>query len=150
MASINSWEVSSSSLDNWIGISIDNKRSLFEGEASSSHLSHSWSHSLGFASTGKVIIKTDIAKSLEHSLGSISLKRVNNEWKFWNIVDLVSSGLNEWTASGSSKSRCNSVSLLVEVDLSVPLSPDSERGKQSTLTAHVTEGSLTRSVGTRS
>jgi hypothetical protein len=37
------------------------------------------------------------------------------------------------------------VSLLVLVDLAVPLSPDLKGGEHATLTAHVTEGSLTGS-----
>jgi hypothetical protein len=37
------------------------------------------------------------------------------------------------------------VSLLVDVDTSVPLSPDLEGSKHATLTAHVTESSLTGS-----
>jgi len=40
------------------------------------------------------------------------------------------------------------VSLLVDIDSLVPLSPDLERSEHSTLTAHVTEGSLTGSAGT--
>ncbi len=40
------------------------------------------------------------------------------------------------------------MSLLVEVDLSVPFAPNLERGEHSTFAAHVTEGSLAGSVGT--
>jgi hypothetical protein len=39
-------------------------------------------------------------------------------------------------------------SLLTLVDLDVPLSPDLGRGEHATGTAHVTEGSLTSTVGT--
>ena len=42
------------------------------------------------------------------------------------------------------------MSLLVEVGLSVPFSVDLEGSEHSSLSAHVTEGSLSRSVGTRS
>jgi hypothetical protein len=40
------------------------------------------------------------------------------------------------------------VSLLGDVDLSVPLSPGAEGGEHTSLSAHVTEGGLSRSVGT--
>lgn len=41
------------------------------------------------------------------------------------------------------------MSLLVDIDLSVPLSPHFEGSEHATLTAHVTESSLTGSGGTR-
>lgn len=39
------------------------------------------------------------------------------------------------------------MSSLSEIDLSVPSSPDSERGEHTSGSAHVTVGTLTRSVG---
>ena len=46
VAGVNSWEVSGSSLDNWILISIDDEWSSLESETGGSHFSLSWSHSL--------------------------------------------------------------------------------------------------------
>ena len=150
IASVNSWEVSGGSLDDWVLIGVDDQRSLTESETSGSHLSLSWSHSLGFAGTGEIIGESEVLKSLEHTLGGVGLEGVNNEWEFWDGVNLVASGLDERSTGSSGESRCNSISLLVEVDLSVPLSPDLEWGKHASLTAHVTEGGLTGSVGTGS
>jgi len=150
IAGVNSWEVSGGSLDDWVLIGVDDQRSLAESEASGSHLSLSWSHSLGFAGTGEIVSESEVSESGEHTLGGVSLKGVNNEWELWDGVNLVSSGLDERSAGGSGESGCNGISLLVKVDLSVPLSPDLEWSKHASLTAHVTEGGLTGSVGTRS
>lgn len=61
----------------------------------------------------------------------------------------MTSSENERSDSGGSNSGCQGVSSLLEVDLSVPSSPDSERMSHSASTAHVTVGTLARSVSTR-
>lgn len=62
----------------------------------------------------------------------------------------MSSSENEGSASGGSEASSDGVSLLVGVNLSVPFSPGSERSKHASLSAHVTESSLSSSGGTRS
>lgn len=150
VASVNSWEVSGGSLHNWIGIAVDDEWSLLEGEAGGSHLTLSWSHSLGSSGAVEVVRDSDLVEGGEHTLGGVSIEGVNNKWELWDVVDSVSSGLDEWSTGGSGEGGGNGVSLLVEVHLSVPLSPDLEWCKQSSLAAHVTESSLSGSVGTRS
>ena len=81
-------------------------------------------------------------------LGDIIEVIVNDQWNTWNVVDSVASGLDEWDASGGSQSRAESVSSLVEVDLSVPSSPGLKWSEHSTFTGHIGEGSLTSSLGT--
>ena len=83
IAGVNSWEVSGGSLDDWVLIGVDDQRSLAESEASGSHLSLSWSHSLGFAGTGEIVSESEVSESGEHTLGGVSLKGVNNEWELW-------------------------------------------------------------------
>jgi len=65
-------------------------------------------------------------------------------------MDFVASGFNERSNSGSSQSGSNSVSLLSQIDFSVPSSPGLKGSEHSTLSTHVTEGTLTRSGGTTS
>jgi hypothetical protein len=85
---------------------------------------------------------TRVFEGLEKSLGGINIEAINNQWELWNFLDSVTTSLDEWCAGGGSQSRSNGVSLLVGVNLSVPSSPDLERGEHVTFTAHVTEGSL--------
>ena len=60
----------------------------------------------------------------------------------------MTTGHDEGTAGSSGESRSNSVSLLVSVNLSLPLSPDLEGSEHATLAALVTESTLTRAVST--
>lgn len=57
----------------------------------------------------------------------------------------MSSGEHQGSDSGGSYSGGDGMSLLVGVDLFVPSSVGLERSEHSTLSAHVTEGSLARS-----
>ncbi len=61
----------------------------------------------------------------------------------------MTSGENERSHGGGSNSGGNGVSLLVQVDLSVPSSVGLEGSEHSTLAALVTEGTLAGSGGTR-
>ena len=61
----------------------------------------------------------------------------------------MTAGHHERTTSSSSECRCNSVSLLIGVDLSLPLSPYLERSEHATFAAHVTKGTLAGTVSTR-
>ena len=59
----------------------------------------------------------------------------------------MTAGEKERWESGGSKGRDNGETALVLVDLDVPLAPGLGRGEHTTTTAHVTEGSLARTVG---
>ena len=83
-------------------------------------------------------------------VGRLPIEAVNNERKLWDGSDFVSSSLNKWGACGGGKSGADGVSLLVEVNLSLPFSPDLEWGEHATLTALVTESTLAGSVSTGS
>jgi len=149
VARIDTWHVSSGLLNLEVSITVDDERSLAEGEARVSHLALASASVLGGSDTGEVASAAEVVEALKKSGSLLLVKAVNNERKLGHIVDLVTTGHHEGTASGGSESRGNSVSLLVGVDLSLPLSPDLERSEHATLTAHVTEGTLTGSVSTR-
>lgn len=70
----------------------------------------------------------------------------DDEGDFEDFRDSVTSGENERWDCGGCNGRGNSISFLVEVDLYVPSSPGLCRCESSTSTAHVTEGSLARTV----
>lgn len=148
IADIDTGEVSSGSLDKRVLISVDNKRSLLDGEAAGSEFANTGSGVLVLAGTVKIIGGTNGVEGGKESLGGLNVEGVNNEGELGDVLDVVTSGLNERSHSGSGKSGSNSVSLLVGVDLSVPFSPGTERGEHTGLSAHVTESSLSGSVGT--
>lgn len=148
VANINTGEVSGGSLDKRVLVTVYNKGTLLDSESAGSELTNTVSGALVVASTVKIVGGTDSVEGGEESLGGLNVEGVNNEREFGDVINVVTSGLNERSHSGGGKSRSDSVSLLVDVDLSVPFSPGSERGEHTGLSAHVTESSLARSVGT--
>ena len=149
MADLNTTEVSGGSLEIAVIVSVDDQRSLSEGESAVLHLSNTSSGSLGSSNASQIVLGTDLVEVLEKSFGGLTIEAVNNERKLWDGVNSVSSGLNKWGACGGGKSGADGVSLLVEVNLSLPFSPDLEWGKHATLTALVTESTLAGPVSTR-
>lgn len=150
VADINTWEVSSNLSHLLVFFTEDNEWTLLEDVLGVSVLSFSssllsfLSHSLEIGTSSQVL------EGGEESLGGINVEVVGNEWELWDILDSVTSGHDEWWAGRSSKSSSDGVSSLGSVDLSVPLSPDLEWSEHSSLSAHVTESSLSRSGSTRS
>jgi len=144
-ASVNTWEVTGGSLDIWVLVTVDNEWTLGHLEAGVSLLVGTSTGGLGGTDSSKILSGANVVEGSEEILGGVNVEGVNDEWELWDLVNVVTSGENERSNSRGSEGRCNGVSLLVQVDLSVPLSPDLEWGEHSTLTAHVTEGSLTGS-----
>lgn len=105
---------------------------------------------LGFSDLLEIFTGSESLKGGKKGFGVWEGKVIKNKWEFWNTVDSVSSGHDEWSTSRSSEGRSDSMSSLGDVSLSVPFSPDLKWSEHSSLSAHVTEGSLSRSVGTRS
>lgn len=99
---------------------------------------------------------------LDVGVGADSLQEINNLFGFFvtfdfvvknvgnfgNSLNYVSSGEQERSNGTSGQSTGNSVSFLFNVNSSMPSSPGLKGGEHSTLSALVTEGTLTTSVGT--
>jgi len=147
-AGVNSGEVPGGSLDEGVLISVDKEGSLTHHEAGASVFTLSCSSSLHSHGAEGVLVGTDGLEGCEHSLGGLNVEGVKNEGELGDGIDGVTAGLNEGNAGGGSEGGCNGVSLLVDVDLTVPLSVDLKGGEHARLSAHVTEGSLSGSVGT--
>jgi hypothetical protein len=150
VASINSGHVSSVLGDVGVVVVVDNEGTLSHGESGVSHLTLTVSHGLGGTDSGEIGTGTVRDEGGEHGGGGLSGVDVGNKGELGDGVGSVSSGENEGSASGGSEASSDGVSLLVGVNLSVPFSPGSERGEHASLSAHVTEGSLSSSGGTRS
>jgi len=148
VARVNTWEVSGSLSELGVVITVDNEWTLSEGESGVSVFTLTVSQSLGRSNSVKIIGDTEVLKGGEEGLGVWNVEGVNDEWEFWNILDLVTSGLNKRSNGGGGESGGNSMSSLSDVASSVPVSPDLKWSEHSSLSAHVTEGSLARSRST--
>lgn len=144
IAGVNTGKVSGGSLDAVI-IVVDNEWSLSENVLRVSVLSSSGSSVSVRSNLGEVFSGTKTIEGGQKRLGVWLVEVVNNKRELGNRVDEVTSGHHERSASGSSEGGGNGVSSLGDVDLSVPSSPDLERGEHSTLSAHVTESGLSGS-----
>jgi len=142
VADVDTWQVAGTSLDVLVGVSVNDEGTLAEDEAGVSVLALTRASAFVVASTVEIACGTSSIESTEKSLSVVAVEAINNHWEFWNIVDSVTASHNESTNGGSSKSRGNGVSVLVHVGLSVPPSPDLERGEHAALAAHVTESTL--------
>jgi len=96
----------------------------------------------------EVLLGTELVEGGEETAGRAGVDGIGDERELGDIVDTVTTGHDERSASGGGEGGSDGVSLLVGVDLSVPLSPDLEGSEHATLTALVTEGSLAGTVGT--
>lgn len=145
VASIDTWEVSGGLLHTGGLISVDNKWTLSHDVSGVSVFASSGSDLLGFSNLGEIITSSEALESSEKGLGVWKGKVVNDKWELWDLVDVVTSSHNKWGASGSGKSGGNGMSSLSDVGLCVPFSPDLKWSEHSSLSAHVTESSLTGS-----
>jgi hypothetical protein len=146
-AGVDTGEVAGSALEEGVLVTIDNEGTLGDDEAGVAHLAGT-SASFLCAGVGESGTSTKSGEGLEESVGGLNVEGVNNEGKLGDGIDGVATGEDEGSASRGSNGRGDGVTLLVEVDLAVPLPPGAEGGEHATLTAHVTEGGLAGTVGT--
>jgi len=153
IAEFNSWQVSQS-LDHGAVICVVNNQrssSLSVSSVSGFSLTVSKGHGLNnLLNIGVSIEGLEESNSLGGFVDSVNGLVVNNQRNFRNIINVVSSGHNQSGNSRSSNGRNHSVSLLVDVNSSVPSSPGLGWGEHSSLSAHVSKSSLTSSVSSSS
>ena len=132
---------------------VDHERTTALAEAAVTQLTLTGTQLLGLGDLDEVLTGTE---SLEEGDGSLGLGQgstgeglgVNNEGNLGDLGDTVATSEEEGRDGRSSQGRGGSETLLVDVDLLVPLAPDLGRGEHTTGTALVTEGSLTGTVST--
>lgn len=149
IANINSGDVSSGLGNVLISVVIDEEGTLSHDISGVSVFANTGSDFLGGSNLVEIIRDTELAKNLEEIGGLILVKSIDNHWELSDIFNGVSTSHNERSAGGSSKSGGNGVSSLGNVALGMDLSPDLEGSEHTGLSAHVTEGSLTRAGSTR-
>jgi hypothetical protein len=147
-ANVNTGKVAGGSLQVGVLVTVHNEGAASGGETRVSGLVEASAGGLGGTDAAEIIRDTDVLESGEESLGGVNVEGVNNKGELGHVVDVVAAGNNERSNSGSSEGGSNGVSLLVGVNLAVPLSPGLERGEHATLAAHVTESSLAGAGGT--
>ena len=101
VASVNTWKISSSSLDFSAIISVDKEWSLSQDVLGVSVLSSSASEGFVGSDLGKIISKTNSVQSSEERFGVWGLDVVEDKWEFWDVLNLVTSGHDK-----RSNSRC--------------------------------------------
>jgi hypothetical protein len=140
----------SESLDQTFIVVVNDQRSSSLPVSPVPHLTLTGSELSGVGNLDDVGVSLDSLQELDGGLGL--LQRFgsvgDNKRNFLDLFDSVTSSQNKGRKSRSSQSRGDGVSLLVLVDLDVPLPPGLGRGEHSTTSAHVTESGLTGSTGT--
>lgn len=105
VADINTLDVSDSSDEVDVFVAVDNEGSSSDLQSLISELSLSWSNGDGFGDSVDIIKSTDLLEEGKGVLGLFNSFNliIDNEWESWDVLDLVTSGENEWGNSGSSE-----------------------------------------------
>lgn len=138
------------SLDETLVLSVDHKGTLSLSVTTTSELTLTGTEGLRLDDSGNIGAGTNGLQSSNSLLGlgdGLELAG-DDKGNLRDVLSTVAASNDERSDSRGSNGRSGSVSLLVVVDLDVPLSPDLGRSKETTATAHVTESSLARSVST--
>jgi hypothetical protein len=148
-AELNTREVTET-LDETRVVLVAHKWAATHGVATVTPLTTASAKLLGGSALLNIIVSTDSLKDLDSGLGLVNGLNVvsDNKWDLWELAHFVTTCLNESWESRSSESRSGSITALVFIDAAVPSAPYLGWGEHATLAAHVTEGTLTGSVGT--
>jgi len=153
VAEVNTLDVSHRLVEGGRCVGVDEQGSSLVTPLAVSGLSLSNSNGLGFDDLLHVGPHSEVLQHLRSGLGLgevVDNRVADDQRKLRDVLDPVSSGHHQRGDSGGSDGGCNSESLLIHIHSSVPSSPDLEGSEHATLSAHVSKGSLSRSVGTSS
>lgn len=142
------WDVSESS-DNTVVLGIYDCWSQFLDVFSVSGFTSAGSHSSGGIDSFDIVPSTELFQQIDGLFGFFVFLGgiADDQWDFWNTVNLVAFSHNQSWYTGGGNSTGHSISSLVDVASFVPSSPGFEWSEHSTSSAHVTESGLTGSVG---
>lgn len=150
VSDFNTGKVSNSSEEVDVFVAVDEEGTSSESVSLVSELTLTSSDGLGVGNSFNIVVSTESLQEVNGFLGLFNTFEfiIDNQRKVGDVLDSVASGKDQRSNSGSSKSSSNGVSLLLDVDLSVPSSPGLEGGEHTTLSTRVSEGTLSSSVGT--
>jgi hypothetical protein len=149
VADFNTGEVAESLYDAAI-FTVDDERPTTLPVATITHLTLTSTKLAGIGDLLDISVRID---GLEEGNGLLGLLEClclgcNDERNLLNLLDAMTTSENEGREGRSSESRDDGETALVLVDLDVPLAPGLGGSEHATTTAHVTERSLSRAVGT--
>jgi len=150
IADLDTWDVSDGLEELNVLVGVDEEWATTDSVSSVSDLATSSSEGLGVSDSFDVLLKTEVLKELNDLLGLLEGFDlvIEDEWKLADGINTVTTGDDQWGLEGGSKGSGDSVTLLGHVDLTVPSSPGLEWGEHATLSALVTEGTLSGTGGT--
>jgi len=134
-------------------LGVDNEGTSSSSPSAISGLSLSLSLNSVISDLLAVLVGLQVLEDGNGSLGlgdGVNNRVVNDEGNLGNLRDSVSSSHDKSGDGRSSDSRGEGKSSLLDIDSSVPSSPNSGGGKHSSLSAHVSKSSLSGSRGTSS
>jgi len=148
----NTGDVSDGSEEGGVFVVVDEEGTSTESVSSVSELTLTSSNSLAVGNSFNIFVGTESLQESNDVSGLFNTFElvIDDQRKVGDVANSVTSGKNERSDSGSSQSRGNGVSLLLDVNFSVPSSPGLQGSEHSTLSAGVGEGTLSSSAGTRS
>ena len=134
-----------------LGVSEDEHGATAVFVAAVAHLAAAGADLTGSGDTVEVVHGADGGEAGEGflGLGEVADGVVNNEGDFGDVLDLVTTGLDEAGDGGSGEGGDNSEALLVVVDLTMPAAVSLGGGEHTATTAHVAEGTSTAGLSTR-
>lgn len=146
---LNSRDVSEGLDQGDVGTAVDDEGSTAGSVASVSELSLSGTDLDGVDDLLDITPGSGVSEESDGLLGAFDLLDgvADDEGEFGEVIDSVSSGLDEGEDGGSGDGSGHGVSLLLEVASSVPSPPDADGGEHASLAAHVTEGTLAVPAG---
>jgi hypothetical protein len=147
----NTGDVSDSSDEGGVFIVVDEKGTSSEIVSSVSELTLTSSDGLGGGNSFNIFESTESLQEGNDVSGLFNTFElvINDQRKVGDVVNSVTSGKDKGSDGGGSQSGGNGVSLLLDVDLSVPSSPGLQGSEHSTLSTRVGEGTLSSSGSTR-
>jgi len=152
IADFNTWNISDGSEESDVFVVVYEERTFTKFVSSVSELAFTGSDDLSVGNSFNIFVGTESLQESDDVSGLFNTFDlvINNQWKIGDATDSVTSSQNERGQSRSSQSSSDGVSLLLDVDLSVPSSPGLQWSEHSTLSTRVGEGTLSGSGGTTS
>jgi len=152
IADFNTWDVSNSSEEGNVLVVVNKEGTLTEFVSSVSELSFTSSDGLSVGDSFDVFVSTESLQEGNNISGLFNTFDlvINNQWEVGDSANSVTSGQNEGSQSRSSQGSSDGMSLLLDVDLSVPSSPCLQWSEHSTFSTRVGESTLSSSGSTTS
>jgi len=149
VGNVDAWQVTEA-LEDAIILGVDDEWTTTDDVSSVSQLTLTGTELLGGSRLFDVVVGTNGLEELNGVLGLANRLDgvVDDAWDLSDFRDSVTTGHHERWESRGGQCRHSGVPPLVDIDLSVPSTPDLGWGEHTSTSAHVTEGTLAGPGGT--